>query len=470
MLGQSGWDMGSSTSNMSDVTFPHPLEPYPRLVINAALTGVIPTKTMTPFVPVAPEEVITDAIACCDAGAAIVHIHARDGEGRPSYEPDIFAKIIAGIRRERDQLIICVTTSGRRHGEFEERAAALDLAGDLKPDLASLTTGSLNFPDGPSTNSPEIVERLAERMKDRGIRPELEILELGMINTARVLIKKGLVDPPYYFNLLLGSIHTMPATVRNLCAAVDDLPRRSVWAATGLGDFQFKINAAALLMGGHVRVGVEDNIYYDAGRSKLSTNVEQVQRIRRIAEESGRQVASPDQTRAMLGLPRFMFEKDGIVLRPATSADYQGMLTVLQTANMHYVPSEEMPELDWRQCFVALRGDKIIGMSGYKIIGEDQGKTTLMAVDPEYRGTGVGMSLQVERLHAMARHGVEFVTTNADRTATIEWYKKHFGYRQIGTLKKVHEFGEPNVAEWTTLRLDLTAWLLQQAGAAQEGD
>jgi len=450
--------------NAVDLAFPHPLSPYPNLIINAALTGVIPTKRMTPFVPLTPDEVIADAIACCDAGAAIVHIHARDAEGRPSYDPEIFAEIIRGIRRERDQLIICTTTSGRRYGEFAERAAVLDLAGDLKPDLASLTTGSLNFPDGPSVNAPEIIASLAERMKERGIRPELEILELGMINTAKVLIKKGLVDPPYHFNILLGSIHTAPATLRNLCALVDDLPGNSVWAATGLGDFQFKINVAAVLMGGHVRVGVEDNIYYDSGRTKLSTNAEQVERICRIAEECSRPIAGPEEARAMLGLPPFAFENDRVVIRPAESSDFPSMLAVLETANMHYIPSDEMPELDWHHCFVATRGDEVVGMSGYKILGDGQGKTTLMAVDPEYRRSGIGMSLQMERLLAMAQRGVQFVTTNADRPATIRWYQKHFGYRKIGNLKKIHEFGDPGVEEWTTLRLDLMAWMLEQAG------
>ncbi len=447
----------------ADVTFPHPLDPYPDLIINVALTGVIPTRAMTPFAPLSPEEIVADAVACCDAGAAVVHIHARDPEGRPTYDPAVFAEIIAGIRQQRQQLIVCVTTSGRRYGEFEERAAVLDLKGDLKPDLASLTTGSLNFPDGPSVNSPEIIFRLAERMKERGIKPELEVLELGMINTAKLLIKRGLVHPPYSFNMLLGSLHTAPATFLNLCAALNDLPARSVWAATGLGDFQLKINAAAILMGGNVRVGVEDNIYYDYARTKLSTNVEQVERICRLAGEFQRPIATPEEARAMLGLDRFEFRKDRITIRPAKSSDFPGMLKVLETANMHYIPSEEMPELDWRQCFVAVRGRRVIGMSGYKILGDGQGKTTLMAVHPDLRGSGVGMMLQTERLRAMAEQGVHTVVTNADLPATIAWYKKHFGYKKIGNLKKVHEFGDPDIPEWTTLSMDLDAWTRRQS-------
>jgi len=290
------------TSATQDISFPYPLEPYPPLIINAALTGVIPTREHTPHVPLEPDEIIADAVRCCDAGAAIVHVHARDRDGHPSYRADIFREIISGIRTERPNLMICATTSGRRYGAFDQRAAVLDLEGDAKPDMASLTTGSLNFPDGPSVNAPEIIERLAARMHERGIKPELEVLEFGMVNTAQLLIKKGLVSPPYYFNILLGSMHTTPATMLNLSALVESLPVNSCWAACGLGKFQLKINVAAVAMGGHVRVGVEDNIYYDTARKHLSTNVEQVKRIVRIAGELEREIATPAQTRQMLGL------------------------------------------------------------------------------------------------------------------------------------------------------------------------
>lgn len=285
-----------------DVTFPYPLAPYPKLIINAALTGVIPTREMTPHVPIQPDEIVADAVRCIDAGAAIVHVHARDTAGRPTYRRAIFARIIAGIRRERRDAIICATTSGRRYGEFRERASVLELEGESKPDMGSLTTGSLNFPDGPSVNHPDIVERLARRMRERGIAPEIEVLELGMVNTAKALIQKGVIAPPYYFNILLGSLHTAPATMLNLCAFLDGLPRNSVWAACGLGKFQFPINVAAIAMGGHVRVGIEDNLYYDNERTKLATNVEGVERVVRIATEVGRGIATPAEARVMLGL------------------------------------------------------------------------------------------------------------------------------------------------------------------------
>lgn len=287
---------------MAPVTFPYPLEPYPKLIINAALTGVIPSKADNPHIPISQQEVIEDAVKCCDAGAAIVHVHARDEQGEPTYEPGLFAEIIGGIRQRRSDLIVCATTSGRRYGEWSQRSAVLDLTGECKPDMASLTTGSLNFPDGPSVNDPEMIENLARRMQERGIKPELEILELGMINTTSVLVKKEVLTPPHYFNILLGSIYTAPATMMNLCAMVRSLPEESCWSACGLGKFQLKINVAAILMGGHVRVGLEDNLFYDNERKKLATNAGLVERLVRIAGELGREVASPTEARGMLGL------------------------------------------------------------------------------------------------------------------------------------------------------------------------
>jgi len=294
--------MAKRKNNGSDVTFPYPFEPYPKLIINVALTGVIPTHDMTPHVPLQPDEIVADAVKCIDAGASIVHIHARDEQGLPTYDPSIFAKIIKGIRQERKNVIISATTSGRRYGEFDQRAAVLDLEGVVKPDMGTLTTGSLNFPDGPSVNHPNIIERLAIRMKERGIKPEIELLELGMINTAKVLIMKGIISPPYYCNILLGSLHTAPADMLNLCAFVNGLPKGSIWSACGLGKFQVPINVAVIAMGGHVRVGIEDNIYYDNERTMLATNLEMVKRVVRVANEVGRQVATPADARTMLGL------------------------------------------------------------------------------------------------------------------------------------------------------------------------
>ena len=164
----------------------------------------------------------------------------------------------------------------------------------------------------------------------------------------------------------------------------------------------------------------------------------------------------------MLGLASSPCRVDGVVLESARETDVSAMFELLKTANMHYIPSEEMSELDWSRCFVARMGGQLVGMAGYKILSESAGKTTLMVVRPDCRGSGIGWQLQAERLRAMARLGVRSVVTNADRPATIAWYKKYFDYEEIGRLKKVHEFGDPSVPEWTTLRMDLAAWIERQ--------
>lgn len=142
------------------------------------------------------------------------------------------------------------------------------------------------------------------------------------------------------------------------------------------------------------------------------------------------------------------------------------MLAVLAPTNMHHVPSLEMPELDYRCCFVAESEGRVIGMSGYKITSATEAKTTLMAVLPGFRGWEIGKALQVRRMEALLGLGIRWLTTNADRPETIAWYKKHFGYQEIGTLAKVHEFGRPDIDHWTTLRTDLVAWREKRRGAA----
>lgn len=145
-------------------------------------------------------------------------------------------------------------------------------------------------------------------------------------------------------------------------------------------------------------------------------------------------------------------------LRPARPDDLPAMLAVLEPANMHRVPSPEMPELDHRCCFVAESNGRIIGMSGYRLISASEAKTTLMAVLPGYRGWEIGKALQVRRMEALLALGIRWLETNADRPETIAWYKKHFGYVEIGSLAKLHEFGRPDIDRWTTLRTDLIAW------------
>jgi uncharacterized protein (DUF849 family) len=281
---------------------PHPHTPFPELLLNFCPTGMIPTREMTPHVPLSPEEVIEDACGALELGAAIVHLHARDAAGRPTWRPEPYERMILGIRGHFPDAVLCVSCSGRNFPELERRGAVLDLSGGARPDMASLTLTTLDFPGGPSLNAPDTVIALAGRMAERGIKPELECFDFGMINAANLLIRKRLVSPPFYFNLLLGSRYSVPATARHLANMVADLPAGAIWSAAGIGLFQLPMNVMAIAMGGHCRTGLEDNLYYDFGRRELATNFAIVERLVRISEAFGRPLATHVRAREMLGL------------------------------------------------------------------------------------------------------------------------------------------------------------------------
>jgi 3-keto-5-aminohexanoate cleavage enzyme len=276
-------------------------EPDP-LIINVALTGNVPAKSDNPAVPVTPEEIAADARRCYEAGAAIVHLHVRDEQGRATCRKDVFAEAIAQVREACPEVIVCATTSGRVNPDYEARSQVLELDGDLKPELASLALGSFNFPQQASVSEPETIRRLAERMLERGIVPELEVFDLGMLDYARYLIRKDLLKPPFYVNLLLGSLGTLAATPFNLSALLLALPEDSVWSGAGMGRFQFPVNSMAVAMGGHVRTGLEDSLFMDAEKTIPASNPALVERIVELARSVGREIASPDQVRQMIGL------------------------------------------------------------------------------------------------------------------------------------------------------------------------
>ena len=269
-----------------------------KLIIKLAPTGMIPTKDDTPHVPITPEEIIKDTCEAYKLGVSVAHIHARDEQGRPTHEKRFFEQIFQGIKEKCPDIIICATTSGRVTPQVEHRSEVLD----LNPEMASLTVGSMNFPQHPSVNSLETIKKLAKLMSDRNILPELEVFEPGFINTAKYLAKKGYLKTPLHFNLLLGSLGSMPAGIKDLAFLVDSLPSGSTWSATGIGRFQTQINIAAILMGGHVRVGIEDSIFYSYPKKELATNTNLVKRIVRIAKDLGREIATPAEAKEILGL------------------------------------------------------------------------------------------------------------------------------------------------------------------------
>lgn len=272
------------------------------LIVNAALTGMVPTKADNAAVPVTPAEIAADAERVAEAGAAIVHLHARDEDGAPTWRPDVYRDVIHRVRERCPDVIVCVSTSGRTFRSFEERSAVLDLDGDEQPELASLTLGSLNFPRQASVNEPQMIRRLAERMAERGITPELELFDLGMADYLVHLVEREVLRPPLYVNVLLGSLGTLSASAGNLAAVVRALPDGATWSAAGIGRFQLDVATLATAMGGHVRVGLEDNLWMDRARTVPATNGALVARVVELARLLERRPAAPDEARAAIGL------------------------------------------------------------------------------------------------------------------------------------------------------------------------
>jgi len=273
-----------------------------KFILNFTPTGLIPTKEMTTSVPVSPEEIVTQVFEMAELGVNMVHLHARDPEnGAPTFKKDIYGNIIQGIRKKNKDIILCVSTSGRLFPEYGQRSECLDLDGDNKPDFASLTLSSVNFNKHASINSPDTIQRLATRMKETGIRPEFEVFDLGMINYAKYLIRKGYFSPPCYFNFILGNIACAQADLLHLGLMVKELPEGAIWSVGGVGNNQLKANVMGLLSGGGVRIGLEDNIWYDEDRTKLATNRALIERILLIAESLGHTPYSPLEARELLG-------------------------------------------------------------------------------------------------------------------------------------------------------------------------
>ncbi len=273
------------------------------LIVNFTPTGMIPTKAMTPHVPISVQEIVEDVHRAVEIGITMVHLHARDeATGEPTYRAEVYEKIIAAIRSFAGDLIICVSTSGRNFKDLTQRSEVLGLDGDVKPDMGSLTLSSLNFNKVASINAPDTILSLAARMKERGIVPELEAFDAGMINYAHYLQKKQAISPPFYFNLLLGNVACAQADLLHAGIMIRDLPADSYWSLAGIGDCQLPMNSVAIAMGGGVRVGLEDNIYYDRQRSQLADNVDLLRRVHLIAEANERPLMTSAKLRQLLHL------------------------------------------------------------------------------------------------------------------------------------------------------------------------
>jgi uncharacterized protein (DUF849 family) len=274
-----------------------------KIIVNFTPTGMLPKKKDTPHVPISPEEIIRDVEAACELGISMVHLHARNsGDQTSSHQKEIYSEIIAGIRRFAPELIICVSTSGRTINVFEARSDVLSLEEGLKPDMASLTLSSLNFNKSASINEPSMILSLAGRMKENGIRPELEVFDIGMVNYFNYLIKKGLLFPPFYANLILGNIACAQGDLLHIGCMLKDFPEDTFFSLGAVGEPQLKINSLAVAMGWGVRVGLEDNYWYDDARSKLATNISLLERVHKIISANEKVCMSSKELRKKLNL------------------------------------------------------------------------------------------------------------------------------------------------------------------------
>ncbi len=277
---------------MGESTFPLSLCP----------TGIVPTRETSPHVPLTPEEVARDVGECLALGISSVHLHARDDTGANCNLPGTYAKFIAALRDAREDVVICASCSGRIDPGLESRSAVLTLPDELRPDLASLTLGSLNFSRSASVNAPDVILGLAERMAERGIKPELEVFDVGMVNYAHYLIDRGVIEPPYVFNIILGNPFTGQADPAHLGAIIKDLPANSLWGVGGIGRQQTAAIALGLASGGGVRVGLEDNLWLDRDRTVQATNIALLERTLQVAAALERRPMTPPEMRQALGL------------------------------------------------------------------------------------------------------------------------------------------------------------------------
>ena len=270
-----------------------------KLIVSVATTGSWPTKQMTPYVPVTPEEIASSAIEAWREGASIVHIHVRDDAGNVVCDPARYRKAMELIRNAGCDIVLNLSTSGGAGGASEEDRLAVV---DLHPDLASFDAGSMNFGERVFLNSPDFLARLARRMREQGVKPEIECFDTGQIDNAVRIIGQDLIDPPYWFQIVLGVKGGASPSPRQLLHMVDMLPQGAPWSVCAVGRDQLPMNTVAIAMGGHARTGLEDNIYYRKGELAVS-NAQLVARVVRIGREMGREIASPSEARAILGLP-----------------------------------------------------------------------------------------------------------------------------------------------------------------------
>jgi 3-keto-5-aminohexanoate cleavage enzyme len=268
------------------------------LVITVAPVGGELTREQQPNLPLTAEEIAEEVARCREAGASIVHLHCRDRDGVPTQDREHFARAVDAIRRAAPDVVVQTSTGGSVGMTEDERAQPLD----LKPEMATLTTGTVNFGDEVFENPYPLVERFFLRMAELGIQPEFEVFDTGMIETAKRLMREHDTGHAHrHFDFVLGVPGGMAGTPQAVVHMASLLPEGATWSATGIGRTHLPVALTALAMGGHLRTGFEDTIYYAKGRPAES-NAELIARLTRLAAEAGREVATPDQAREIVGI------------------------------------------------------------------------------------------------------------------------------------------------------------------------
>ena len=269
------------------------------VIITVAITGAVPKKSDNPAVPVTPSEQVESTHEAFEAGASLVHIHVRNPDQSSGSSPELFAKVQEGVRKHCPGMIVQFSTGGRGRDQ-NLRGAMLY----LKPDMASLATGSVNFPVQVYENPPDFVEGLAKTMLEYGIKPEVEVFDLAMLYNAANLVKKGLLEDPPHVQFVMGVPNAMPARrsiFDFLRSEIKEVMPNATWVAAGVGRAQWEVNQWCLETGGHCRTGLEDNLKIAPDRLAAS-NAELVRKITSVCEKYGRKVATPAEARQILGL------------------------------------------------------------------------------------------------------------------------------------------------------------------------
>src|SRR5262245_19328094 len=281
-----------------------PAGPRAPVILTAAIVGAETTRAQTPHLPLTPEEIGEEARRCREAGAAVIHLHAREPDGTPTQSKARFGEFIAAIR-ERTDVIVQTSTGGAVGMSIEERCQPLTLAPPVAPEMATLNIASMNFGNDVFLNRTPDVEQVAGWIRERRLIAEIEVYDLGHLDAARALLKKGLIAPPLHFQFVMGVPGGVGASERALDAMVAELghgfPAETTWAVAAVGRHQLPMAELAIRRGGHARVGLEDNIYVEKG-VLAKGSAELVERAAGFAREAGREIATPEVARRLLGL------------------------------------------------------------------------------------------------------------------------------------------------------------------------